>query len=68
MLCKRSALVHEAYLKLIGGDQAWEGRAHFFAEAANASHCLAKIDSKGEVGKKMEARRYVRPQGKRLAA
>ena len=32
-----TALVHEAYLRLIGDDErAWEGRAHFFAAAAEA--------------------------------
>ena len=33
-----TALVHEAYLRLIGGDpgQAWNGRGHFFAAAAEA--------------------------------
>ncbi len=31
-----TALVHEAYVKLVGSDQPWEGRAHFFAAAANA--------------------------------
>jgi RNA polymerase sigma factor (TIGR02999 family) len=33
-----TALVHEAYLRLIGGDpdRAWDGRAHFFAAAAEA--------------------------------
>lgn len=30
-------LVHEAYLRLVGGDShGWEGRAHFFAAAAEA--------------------------------
>jgi len=29
-----TALVHEAYLRLIGSDVAWEGRRHFFAVAA----------------------------------
>ncbi len=29
-------LVHEAYLRLIGSDQKWKGRAHFFAAAAEA--------------------------------
>ena len=27
-------LVHEAYLRLVGPDQEWQGRAHFFAAAA----------------------------------
>ena len=29
-------LVHEAYLRLVGGEQKWDGRAHFFAAAAEA--------------------------------
>lgn len=29
-------LVHEAYLRLIGPDQKWEGRVHFFSAAAEA--------------------------------
>src|SRR5947209_9722216 len=33
-----TALVHEAYLRLVGseGEQQWEGRGHFFAAAAEA--------------------------------
>jgi RNA polymerase sigma factor (TIGR02999 family) len=33
-----TALVHEAYLRLVGGDQTrgWDGRGHFFAAAAVA--------------------------------
>ena len=32
-----TALVHEAYLRLVGGDHvAWSGRGHFFAAAAEA--------------------------------
>ncbi len=33
-----TALVHEAYLRLVGGEQAqdWDGRRHFFAAAAEA--------------------------------
>jgi RNA polymerase sigma factor (TIGR02999 family) len=29
-------LVHEAYLRLVGPNQRWEGRGHFFAAAAEA--------------------------------
>ena len=29
-------LVHEAYLRLVGSDQEWHGRGHFFAAAAEA--------------------------------
>src|SRR5437868_1173815 len=33
-----TALVHEAYVRLVGADQArgWDGRGHFFAAAAEA--------------------------------
>lgn len=31
-----TALVHEAYLRLVGGDQQWANRAHFFGAAAEA--------------------------------
>src|SRR5262249_41074325 len=33
-----TALVHEAYIRLVGaqGDKHWDGRAHFFAAAAEA--------------------------------
>ena len=31
-----TALVHEAYLRLVGSDQKWEGKGHFFAAAAEA--------------------------------
>jgi RNA polymerase sigma-70 factor (ECF subfamily) len=29
-----TALVHEAYLRLVGSDQVWKGRSHFLAAAA----------------------------------
>jgi RNA polymerase sigma factor (TIGR02999 family) len=31
-----TALVHEAYLRLVGSDQNWKGRTHFFMAAAEA--------------------------------
>src|SRR4051794_21005042 len=31
-----TALVHEAYLRLVGGTKQWDGRGHFFAAAAEA--------------------------------
>ena len=31
-----TALVHEAYLRLVGDEQSWNGRGHFFAAAAEA--------------------------------
>jgi RNA polymerase sigma factor (TIGR02999 family) len=47
-----TALVHEAYLKLLGQDVNWEGRAHFFGIAAQAmrrilvDHARAKAAEK----------------------
>jgi RNA polymerase sigma factor (TIGR02999 family) len=37
-----TALVHEAYLRLVGGnaDRHWGGRGHFFAAAAEAMRCV----------------------------
>jgi RNA polymerase sigma factor (TIGR02999 family) len=37
-----TALVHEAYLRLVGPDQArqWDSRGHFFAAAAEAMRCI----------------------------
>lgn len=56
-----TALVHEVYLKLVGVDQAWEGRAHFFAAAANSMRqilvnwALAKrADKRGGGGRQVE--------------
>jgi RNA polymerase sigma factor (TIGR02999 family) len=31
-----TSLVHEAYIRLVGSDQPWQGRSHFFAAAANS--------------------------------
>jgi RNA polymerase sigma factor (TIGR02999 family) len=41
-----TALVHEAYLRLVGpaDERRWEGRGHFFAAAAQAMRCIL-IDS-----------------------
>lgn len=37
-MLQATALVHEAYLRLVGGDEAqnWSSKAHFFTAAANA--------------------------------
>src|SRR5215813_7028688 len=36
-----TALVHEAYLRLVGGgERAWDSRGHFFAAAAEAMRCI----------------------------
>ncbi len=31
-----TALVHEAYMRLVGADQSWQGRTHFYRAAANS--------------------------------
>ena len=31
-----TALVHEAYMRLVGSDQSWEGRTHFYRAAASS--------------------------------
>lgn len=35
-----TALVHEAYVRLVGRDVAWTDRAHFYAAAAQAMRCI----------------------------
>ena len=42
-----TALVHEAYLRLVGDrDPGWEGRRHFFGAAARAKrHSRATVDA-----------------------
>jgi RNA polymerase sigma factor (TIGR02999 family) len=43
-----TALVHEAYLRLVGGDpgRPWHGRAHFFAAAAEAMRRILVEDAR----------------------
>jgi RNA polymerase sigma factor (TIGR02999 family) len=55
-----TALVHEAWLKLAGSGQQWEGRTHFFAVAAKAmrqvltDHARARrTDRRGKGWRKM---------------
>ena len=45
-----TALVHEAYLRLVGGDPArpWHGRAHFFAAAAEAMRRILVDRARGK--------------------
>lgn len=35
-----TALVHEAYVRLVGQEQCWASRGHFFAAAAEAMRCI----------------------------
>src|SRR5947209_3359830 len=42
-----TALVHEAYLRLVGPDDAkWDGRGHFFAAAAEAMRRILVEDAR----------------------
>jgi RNA polymerase sigma factor (TIGR02999 family) len=45
-----TALVHEAYLRLVGGgeDQRWDGRGHFFAAAAEAMRRILVERARGK--------------------
>jgi len=52
-----TALVHEAYLRLVGNDRAWRGRAHFLAAAA-VSMRRVLVD---HARKRMAARRGSKP-------
>ncbi len=49
-----TALVHEAYLRLVGGDpgRAWHGRAHFFAAAAEAMRRILVEPRRGKASLK----------------
>jgi RNA polymerase sigma factor (TIGR02999 family) len=45
-----TALVHEAYLRLVGakGDSQWDGRSHFFAAAAEAMRRILVENARGK--------------------
>jgi len=49
-----TALVHEAYLRLVGGDAArpWNGRGHFFAAAAEAMRRILIERARGSAREK----------------
>src|ERR1051325_7420276 len=53
-----TALVHEAYLRLIG-DQQFDGRGHFFAAAAEAMRRILVDHARGRVAAKRGAGRRV---------
>ena len=54
-----TALVHEAYLRLVGNDQPWNGRGHFFAAAAEAMRriLINRAREKGRLKRGGERRR-----------
>ena len=49
-----TALVHEAYLRLVGGQEVrgWDGRGHFFAAAAEAMRRILVDNARRKVGPK----------------
>jgi RNA polymerase sigma factor (TIGR02999 family) len=49
-----TALVHEAYVRLVGGDQlqSWSGRGHFFAAAAEAMRRILVESARGKAREK----------------
>jgi RNA polymerase sigma factor (TIGR02999 family) len=48
-----TALVHEAYLRLVGDDQIrWAGRSHFFFAAAQAMRSILIDHARAHAGKK----------------
>src|SRR5262245_63462369 len=49
-----TALVHEAYLRLVGGAEAqqWNGRGHFFAAAAEAMRRILVEKARGKAREK----------------
>lgn len=55
-----TALVHEAYLKLLGSaDVQWQGRAHFFGACANAMRQILVDHARGRGAKKRGGGRAV---------
>src|SRR5438132_11182407 len=58
-----TALVHEAYLRLVDGDQArqWSSRGHFFAAAAEAMRRILVDSARGKHSLKRGANRQRRP-------
>jgi RNA polymerase sigma factor (TIGR02999 family) len=57
-----TALVHEAYLRLVGGEvgQAWDSRGHFFAAAAEAMRriLIDQARAKGRKKRPSDRRRF----------
>jgi hypothetical protein len=44
-MLQATTLVHEVYLKLVGAQQTWEGRAHFSEAAANSMRPIKRTHS-----------------------
>src|SRR5262249_7723581 len=58
-----TALVHEAYLRLVGDDpkQPWDGRGHFFAAAAEAMRRILVENARRKRGLKHGGDRHRQP-------
>src|SRR4051794_18987991 len=64
-----TALVHEAYLRLVGGhDPGWDGRGHFFAAAAQAMRRILVDAARRKASPKHGGGRERRPLGDAPAA
>jgi RNA polymerase sigma factor (TIGR02999 family) len=50
-----TALIHEAYLRLVGADVQWEGRAHFLAVAAQTMRRILVDHARGKQREKRGA-------------
>lgn len=53
-----TALVHEAYMRLMGGSGDWDNRAHFFAAAAEAMRRILVDHARGRGAQKRGAGRH----------
>src|SRR5438067_4783962 len=65
-----TALVHEAYLRLVGTDpeQPWDGRGHFFAAAAEAMRRILVEQARRKRGLKHGGDRHRQPLDPDLVA
>ena len=63
-----TALVHEAYLRLVGADVAWEGRRHFFAVIAGVMRRVLVDHARGRGRVKRGAGAVAVPLQEELAA
>ncbi len=55
-----TALVHEAFLKMVGGDRRWSGREHFMAVAAKAMRQVLVDDARRKHADKRGGRERAR--------
>jgi RNA polymerase sigma factor (TIGR02999 family) len=67
-LLQPTALVHEAYLRLVGHHQhAWESREHFYAAAANLMRRILIENARARNARKREGERTAIPLDRALA-